>query len=80
MTVDVWPVESGGKFWIEVVIDDRTERRGPFDTADAAGAMARRLLQFSYTLNGGGNRGGNHRPETNPNSGRHRLWPDFLRA
>jgi hypothetical protein len=57
VVIQVEPVEIGGKFWIDVTIDDKTERRGPFDNADAAGAMARRLLQIGRTLSGGGSRG-----------------------
>jgi hypothetical protein len=54
MTVDVWPVESDGKSYVEVVIDDKTNRHGPYPDSDTAGAMVRRVLQLSYTLSGGG--------------------------
>jgi hypothetical protein len=50
MTVDVWPVETNGQFYVDVTIDTKTERRGPYVDADTAGAMARRLLQFGRAL------------------------------
>jgi hypothetical protein len=57
MTVDVWPVESDGKIWIDITVDDRTRRHGPYPDSDTAGAMVRRLLQYARTLSGGSNRG-----------------------
>ena len=59
MTIDIRPVEIGGKFWIAVVIDnDAMAPKGPFETADTAESVARRLRWFGRALANSGGRGG----------------------
>ena len=43
-SVDIQPIESGGKYWIHVTMDgDELAPRGPFPDADAAAVVANQV-------------------------------------
>jgi hypothetical protein len=51
MTIVIQPVKLDGQHYVAVVIGgDEMKPKGPFSSADAAEAMARRLLQFGRAL------------------------------
>ena len=51
-SVDIQPIESGGKYWIHVTMDgDELAPRGPFPDADAAAAVANQVAGICRGLN-----------------------------
>jgi hypothetical protein len=58
MVVSIEPVKLDGKFFVAVIIGGETNRHGPYVDADAAEAMARRLLRFGRALTSSGGKGG----------------------
>ena len=52
MIINIEPVEIGGKFWVNVVIDgDAMEPRGPYANTDEAEVMAVRLAATCRAMN-----------------------------
>jgi hypothetical protein len=51
MVISIEPTNIGNEHYVDVSVDgNETNRHGPFLTADAAEAMARRLRQYSRAL------------------------------
>ena len=58
MNINIQPVKPAMSIRCHVIVDGHeTNRHGPYVDADAAEAMARRLLQFGRALTSGGKRG-----------------------